>query len=129
MIAPFRGLDTQKALAQENAREQAEIDRLQKMLDSGTADPQAIQDARDNLADIYKRKAELIEIDIKRVDVLSNAEKKILIGVDKTMRNLADSYKRTRANDKLSDKEKENRLREIEANWESENKKKTEVIV
>ena len=128
MIAPFRGLDTQKALAQENAREQAEIDRLQKMLDSGTADPQAIQDARDNLADIYKRKAELIEIDIKRVDVLSNAEKKILIGVDKTMRNLADSYKRTRANDKLSDKEKENRLREIEANWESENKKKTEIL-
>ena len=128
VMSPFKSFDTTQKLAQLNAVEDAEMDRLNRILQQEDADPEVIKDIRNKLAEIEKTKAELIEIDIKRVDLLDDAEKKVLIDADKAMRNLAVKYRTESANKELSQEELAKRLAAIEAEYEIEAKKKAEII-
>ena len=127
MINPFRSVDSKMEQATLHANERAVGAEIRRLVREN-ADPEIIQGKRDQLIEIQSQLAQLKELDVKRVDLFTDPEKKTLINLDRTNIDLSRKYKQTQNNKDLTEAERNAALQKIE-NQYKENVKKADKII
>ena len=128
VYAPFKSIDTQRTLANLDVREENVLAKIKKLANDPNADQALLEEARDELAAIHVEKAEAIELDIKRVDLLTNPEKKLLIKADKVQRKAKQDALDIQQDNNLTEAEKKQKLEELAKTFESQQKIKNEIL-
>ena len=118
MTAPFRGMDTNQKVSSNSAR----INKLEKMAQDPNASPENKQAYLNEISDLILESNKLIELDVKRVDVMEDSEKAELIKIENANRlNIM-------ADDSLTEDQKKEEIQRLQNKVNENQTRKNEII-
>ena len=128
--APFMSVDTQKELSVQNYLEKETQKKLDEVLSrpESAENTQIAEELQQQLLDIVALKGKLIALDVKRVDVFTDAETKELIEIDKRSEQLKQEYFDAKESNVLTNEAREAIMQKAEAEYQELTKNKQKII-
>ncbi len=126
MIAPFKSVSASDAMAANNQR----LQEINRQLHEGknTMSQEEIADLQAEVGDILHKNKELIEIDVNRVDMLSDSEKSQLLKLNKNNSKLQAEYNRIINDKSIPDDVKQRDIDRLNERYKKNEKAKQEII-
>ena len=118
--------DKRNQLSDELTRIQSEINELTKSNDPNAK--QKITELKNQHKQVAEKSLEILNQEIKKVDLLQNYEKSALIEIDKKNRVDAKKVDEIQADQKLTREEKAQKIKELENNINSRNNRKNQIL-
>ena len=128
--APFMSVETTRELSVQNYLEQETQKKLDEVLSrpESTENTQIAEELQQELLDIVALKGKLIALDVKRVDVFTEAETKELIDIDKRSEQLKKEYFEAKESSDLTVEAREAVMQKAEAEFQEITKNKQKII-
>ena len=127
-LSPFSSPDTKSAINYNTDR----LNQIAKEIDTENSkkspDLKKIKDLNKQYAELVDVNGKLIELDIKRVDLLSNSEKKTLIEIERKNNNSRKQVKDILKDDSLTKEQKKTKLDKIKNEVNSRSKQKQDIL-
>ena len=126
MYRPFKSVSASDAMASNNSRLQDIKRRLHE--EKNTLSKEETQDLQEEVGQLLHKNKELIEIDVNRVDALTDSDKSSLLKIDKNQTKLQQEFQRITNDKSIPDDVKQRDLDRLNQKYEKNLDSKNEII-
>ena len=124
MSAPFRSAGTNQKVGENSEK----ITNLQKRAEGLDHNSPEFKEIESEIVSLVDQSISLIEQDVKRVGLFTNNEKKALINIEKQNHQARKKANDIKLNDKLTDKQKQEQLADLQAKVDMRYKTKSDIL-
>ena len=132
LTKPFTSKDTNQKLGEISSKVKRVLDSINELEGNhsygSAAKARKMKKLQEEYESLVKESNRVLQEDIKRVDLLHPSEKKALLNIEKLNYESRKEVEAINANDKLTEKEKADRIKEIQSSIDTRLKRKQQII-